>query len=193
MDKPNWWDPLVLRGGVPVNPKPDKGAAGQPNNPGARAVAYQDFGPEYADNFTVGVQWNGEHGAVGFPIACINHDDPDWGLAFCYEMQIWGGAYVLWAMGRRPDQIRVVRSAGRWKERTWRQARGRHAHVPRNGVQGNTVTCLANGNEILKSPIPKALVGSTTHGFGLDVNLVPGRPANFEVIDGPFVIAPQKP
>ena len=139
------------------------------------------------------MQWNGEHEAVGFPIACINHDDPDWGLAFCYEAQIWGGAYVLWAMGRRPDQIRVVRSAGGGKNAPG----GKHVEgTPmflEMRVQGNTVTCLANGNEILKSPIPKALVGSTTHGFGLDVNLVPGRPANFEVIDGPFVIAPQKP
>jgi hypothetical protein len=186
-DKANWWDPLEIRNAAPVNTDPDQGPIAQPDNAAGRAAAYQDFGRDYADNFNIRIHWNGKHQAVGFPIACINLKDPDWGLAFCYEPGILGGVYVLWAMGRQPSEIRVVKGA----------PGGKHvdgeAMILEMRVQGGTVTCMADGKEILKSPIPKALVGATTHGFGLDVNPVPGRPPNVEVINGPFVIAPLKP
>ena len=185
-DKRTWWDPVELRNAAPVNTNPDKGPIAQPNNAAGRVAAYRDFGRGYADNFTVGVWWNGKHQAVGFPIACINLENPDWGLAFCYEPQLFGGHYVLWALGRQPNQIRVVKVATGPKH-----ADGKPMFLEMR-VQGDKVKCLADGKEILESPVPKSLVGSTIHGFGLDVNPVPGRRPNVEVINGPFVLAPLK-
>jgi hypothetical protein len=188
-DHPNWWDPLELRNAAPVNTNPDKGAIGQPDNAAGRTAAYQDFGPDYADNFTIGTWWNGKHHAHGFPIACINLENPDWGLAFCYEPQIAGGVYVLWAMGRQPHQIKVVKGKG---AKGVKHMDGTPVFLEMR-VNGGAVTCLADGRQILTSPIPAALVGATVHGFGLDVNPVPARPPNVKVISGPFVIAPLKP
>lgn len=185
-DHHNWWDRLELHEAAPVNTNPDKGPIVQPNNAAGRVAAYRDFGPDYADGFSLGTWWNGKHHAVGFPIACINLDHPDWGLAFCYEPEIAGGIYVLWAMGRQPHQIRVVKGAPGGKH-----SDGTPIFLEMR-VKGDTITCLADGREILTSPIPAALVGATTHGFGLDVNPVPGRPPNVKVISGPFVIAPLK-
>jgi feruloyl esterase len=190
-DHPTWWDRLELHGGVPVNPDPDKGPIAKANNSGARGAAYRDFGPDYANDFTIGTRWNGKHHAVGCAVACINLDDPDWGLAFCYEPNIVGGVYVLWALGRRPDQIRVVKAAGDPKGK--KHVDGEPMLLEMR-VTGNVVTCLADGREILTSPIPPALVGSTTHGFVIDVNPVPDRPPHVEVISGPFHLArPRKP
>ncbi len=186
-DHPNWWDPLEIRKAAPVNTNPDKGPIVQPDNAAGRTAAYHDFGPAYADNFTIGTWWNGKHHAVGFPIACINLENPDWGLAFCYEPQIAGGVYVLWAMGRQPHQIRVVKSASGPKHTD-----GTRMFLEMR-VNGGSMTCMADGQEVLASPIPAELAGSTVHGFGVDVNPVPGRPPNVEVISGPFVIAPLKP
>ena len=59
-------------------------------------------------------------------------------------------------------------------------------------VEANKIACFADGKPILTSPIPPALVGSTVHGFGLDVNPAPGRPPDLEVINGPFTITPLK-
>jgi hypothetical protein len=186
-DHPNWWDPLELHDGAPVNTDPDKGPIVQPNNAAGRVAAYRDFGPQYADDTDIGVWWNGRHQAPGFPIACINLENSDWGLAFCYEPKIAGGVYVLWALGRSPDKIRVVKAAAGEKH-----ADGTPLFLSMH-VKGDAITCLAGDKVILTSPIPPALVGSTTHGFGLDVNPVPGRPTNVEVINGPFVIAPLNP
>ncbi|MEZ6082209.1 MAG: hypothetical protein R3C56_43000 [Pirellulaceae bacterium] len=69
---------LEIRKAAPVNTNPDKGPIVQPDNAAGRTAAYRDFGPAYADNFTIGTWWNGKHHAVGFPIACINLDNPDW-------------------------------------------------------------------------------------------------------------------
>ena len=59
-------------------------------------------------------------------------------------------------------------------------------------IRGRMVTCFADDGEILTTAIPEALADSTIHGFGLDVNPVPNRPPNVEVISGPFWIAPLK-
>jgi len=182
-DHPRWWDPIGLYQGSPVNTRPDLGPIAQPDNAGGRSAAYQDFGKEYGDNFRVGLTWNGKHHAPAGPLACINLDDPDWALTFVFEPEIYGGTYVLWAMGRQPHQIRVVAAKA-----------GKHANgVPQYfemRVRKGAVTCFADQDEILASPIPAGLVGATRHGFCLDVNPVPGRPANVEVIKGPFVLAP---
>jgi hypothetical protein len=189
-DHSKWWDPLELYEGTPVNTNPDQGPIAQPDNAAGRTAAYRDFGPESADNFTVGTWWNGKHHAVAAPVACINLDEPDWGLAFCYEPQIAGGVYVLWALGRRPNEIRVVKAGPGQKKEKHRDGVPMFLEMH---VRGENVTCLADGEEVLTSPIPEALRGSKTHGFCLDVNPVPGRPPRVKVIGGPFVIAPLKP
>jgi hypothetical protein len=179
-----WWDPLELRDGTPVNTHPDLGPIVQPNNSGGRASAYQDFGSTYADNFRIGIWWNGRHHAPGFPVACIDLNEPDWGLAFCYEPEIEGGVYVLWALGRRPDEIRIVDS-----KKGPSHVDGRPMCFEMH-VRASTISCFADDREILTAAVPEALAGSTIHGFGLDVNPVPDRPPNLEVISGPFSLTP---
>jgi len=183
----HWWDPLALFDESPVNTDPDKGKIGQPDNAAGRTAAYQDFGAAYADGFSVSTWWNGKHQAVAFPVVCISPEDPDWGLAFCYEPEIAGGVWVLWALGRQPHQIRLIRAGTL-------PGSAKHTDGTRMllemCVSGNTVTCLSDGKEILQHAIPAALRGSTMHGFGLDVNPVPGRPPNVHVLDGPFIIRP---
>lgn len=183
-DHPKWWDQIAIHQGKPVNVKPDQGKIAQPDNSGARCAAYQDFGPKYADNFSIGTWWNGKHEAVGCTTACVNLEHPDWGLAFCYEPLIAGGVFVLWAMGRRPNEIRVLKAGG--------SVGARHVNGTKMflemQVRGAEVTCLADEKEILKNEIPKPLLGSSIHGVIIDVNPSPGRPANKEVISGPFVL-----
>jgi hypothetical protein len=175
---------MGLRNGTPVNIQPDLGPIVQPDNSGGRASAYQDFGSTYADSFRIGIWWNGRHHAPGFPIACINLKEPDWGLAFCYEPEIQGGTYVLWALGRRPDEIRVVHSAAGPPH-----VDGKPMYFEMH-VKRAMASCFADDREILTAAIPEGLVGSTIHGFGLDVNPVPSRPPNQEVLCGPFSIIP---
>ena len=180
-DHKSWWDPMELRSYKPVNIDPDHGPIVQPRNSGGRAAAYKNFGEAYADRVRIGILWNGNHQAPGFPVACINHDDPNWGLAFCFEPDIAGGIYALWAMGRRPDQIKLLHS----KPGNHNDGQPMHFSLQ---VASGTITCFADDKEILAFPIPASLVGSGAHGFGLDVNPVPGRPPNIEVISGPFTI-----
>ena len=182
-DHPRWWDLLELRGHLPVNIRPDHGPIVQPDNSGGRASAYRDFGAAFSDDFSIGVSWNGRHQAPGCPVACINLEDPDWGLAFCYEPEIEGGAYILWALGRQPNNIRVVQSA-----KGPSHADGAPMYFEMQ-VHKGAVRCLADDGEILTAAIPPALVGSTIHGVLVDVNPVPGRLADVEVIDGPFTIS----
>ena len=180
-DHGEWWDPLEVRGKIPVNINPDRGPIVQPHNSGGRASAYRDFGEAFVDRIRIGILWNGNHQAPGFPIACINSEDPNWGLAFCYEPEIAGGIYALWAMGRRPDQIKLLHSEpGDHRD-------GQSVFFEMK-VSSDMVTCLADQKEILTYEIPAPLVGSSVHGFGLDVNPIPGRPPNVEVICGPFMI-----
>jgi hypothetical protein len=181
-DAPAWWDPLELRGGSPVNICPDPGPIASPTGSGARATAYRDFGTNFCNHFCISVLWNGNHKAPGFPVACINRNHPDFGLAFCYEAEFMGGAYVLWALGRQPDEIRILAGAkgGDHTDSTpmWHRMR----------IENDRVTCFADDKEILSSSIPEALRGSSIHGFGLDVNPMEGRPANVPVLGAPFVI-----
>ncbi len=181
-DQAVWWDPVELRSGSPVNIDPDPGPIALPTGSGARAGAYRDFGTQFSNHFCVAVLWNGKHQAPGFPIACINSSHSDYGLAFCYEPEFSGGAYVLWALGRQPNEIRIVAAAkgGDHIDGTpmW------HRMLIENG----RVTCFADDQKILSSLIPDALRGSVIHGFGIDVNPIAGRPPNVPVLGGPFVI-----
>lgn len=183
LENPSWWDPLELRNNSPVNTQPDQGPIVRPGNSGGRASAYRDFGTKFSDQFRLGIRWNGNHQAPAFPIACINADHTDWGLAFCYEPEIEHGVYVLWALGRRPDNIHIVKYA-----KGPDHSDGQSVLFEME-IDGTLVSCLVDGKRVLSTGIPEKLIGSHVHGFGLDVNPVPGRIADVEVIDGSFAIS----
>jgi hypothetical protein len=168
------WHPGFYGCGDFTNLEPDLGAIMQPNNSGARCGIYQESNDS---DVTVTATWSGDHSAgVGAPMVCVNPNDDDFGLAFVYEYELFGGTYVLWAMGRQPDDVRVVFAVN---------DPGHIDGAPIElavRVSGSTVTCFADGGEILEDEVPLGLRASTMHGLAIDVNAAPGRSADLPVI-----------
>lgn len=177
----SWWDRCGIHNGWFTNLNPDQGAIAQPNNSGARCAVYQETGRA---NITVTTTWAGNHGGgVGGPMVCVDPDDNDFGLCFLYEYDLFDGTWVLWAMGRQPDDLRVVASLN-----------DPDAHVDEVDmvvsmvVDDGEVRCYADDVLKITEDIPAGLVGSTLHGIAVDVNAAVGRPANLPVIQAPYTI-----
>ena len=179
-----WWDKCGIVDGYITNLDPDQGAIGQPDNSGARGGLYYDTG--YV-NTSVTVRTTGYRtvDGGGAPLVCINPDAPELGLTMYYEPDfVFGqGFWVLWNLGRQPSDISVISS---FQEDI---ADGTPLEIEMV-VGGDTVYCYGNGELKITSTIPVALQGSTLHGISIDVNSVPGRPANLPVIEYPPTVRP---
>ena len=178
----SWWDQvgIITSDGNTyyTNPNPDQGAAGQPNNSGARGCAY------YTTGFTdvsVEVTWKGLPSAQAGPVVCINPNDDKFGLALYYEdFGDYGYKYVLWNLGQEPNEITIAATASA------------PTHTPgvpvvlKMEVVGRFLTCYVDGSAIslvrnaAGPPAASAtydiqtyaagLYGSTLHGISIDVN-----------------------
>lgn len=175
----NWWNPAGISGGYYTNLAPDGGAIAQPDNPGGRAALYIETG---AEEVTVSCTWNGVHaGGVGGPMACVVPSATEFGLSFVYEHDLFSGTWVLWELGRQPDDVAALATANE---------PGAHS----DGVdielsiqiRGTQVTCFAGGVSKIVSTVPVALRGSTLHGVAVDVNAVTDRPPNLPVLAAPL-------
>ena len=51
-EHPKWWDQFKLLDGVPITPDPDTGRIAQPENSGARAAFYREFGSDFKSNIS---------------------------------------------------------------------------------------------------------------------------------------------
>jgi len=179
----NYWDVGGIVDGFYTNTNPDQGAIAQPDNPGGRCAFYEDTGAVDVD---VSVLWPGNYSTQGNcgPIVCINPDVAAFGLCFYYEQLLFGGVYVVWLLGRQPSDI-TIHAFGAI-------GAGEHAEGDplelKMSVRGDTVYCYANGNYRMACVIPAALQGSTLHGVSIDVNGVPGRPANLPVAVAPHTV-----
>jgi len=157
----NWWNPCGIADGYFTNLAPDSGATGQPDIPGARAGLYEDTG---IVNASVELTWNGvDHVGAG-PAACINPDADDFGLGLWFENNIYGGVVALWALGRRPSDIRLIATA---------PDAGYYSGQPivlRMDVTGDIVKCYRDGDLMITETVPAELAGSAIHGLSVDVN-----------------------
>lgn len=169
----SWWDRIGVVGGYWTNLDPDQGAAQQPDNSGARCAAWAETG---SADVTVAVTWPGttDTGSAG-PMACIAPDADEFGLSFTLE-PIYGGVWVLWEMGRQPDDLTLIATS---------TAISHTPGTPRllsMTVTGSVVTCRVDGAVLFVEDIPEPLQGSTLHGAAVDVNAVAGRPANLPAL-----------
>lgn len=178
----NWWNPMGVVSGHYANLAPDDGTPGQPDVPGARAALYQETG---ISEVTVSVTWPGVHAnGVGGPMVCVNPDADEFGLAFVYEHDLFSGTWVLWEMGRQPDDVAVLGSQN-----------DPGGHTDETAVQlsievrGTQATCRVDGVSKIVATIPVALQGSTIHGVIVDVNAVTDRPPNVPVLQAPYTFS----
>lgn len=180
----NWWNPAGIVNGYFTNLAPDAGAAGQPNHPGGRASLYRETG---ITDVTIAVTWSGVHdGEQGGPMVCVTPSATEFALGFAYEPAIFGGAWVLWQLGRQPDNINALASVS--------DPGGHTDGVPvvlSMEVTGTQVVCKADGVvKISAQTIPAALQGSTKHGVWVDVQAYgPPRVGNLPIVQVPAVIS----
>lgn len=175
----NWWNPAGIVSGHYTNLAPDDGAIAQPDVPGGRAALYMET---EAEDVTVSCTWNGVHaGGVGGPMACVVPSATEFALNFVYEHDLFSGTWVLWELGRQPDDIAALATFNEPGSHT----DGADVELTIR-VRGTEVTCLAGGVSKIVTTVPLSLRGSTLHGVALDVNAVTDRPPNLPVLLAPF-------
>lgn len=179
----DWWNPCGVHNGYWTNLAPDQAPIMQPDAPGGRAAAVQ--ATPWRD-VEVTVTWPGVHAdGAGGPIIHAEGTEFHGGLAFCCEPELLGGLWVLWGIGLQPDGIVLLGAASA------------AAHVDGTPVvlgislAGETVTCTVDGTPVIVEDFPHDDDDSLHfHGVVVDVNGVPGRPANVPVLVDDLTITP---
>jgi hypothetical protein len=165
-----------------VNLNPDDFPQGDNAGPGGRAGLYQDIG---TNNYTITYtqEFNAVAGAYvqSAPLVCIDLDDPRFGLALWYESQLYGGAWVVWEIGRLPEDIVVHTNAdtgiacaeldiGLIPDDVYTQLEIKMV------VANGRIQAYGNGVLQFDFPIPAGLLGSTLVGMSIDIGFDPARP-----------------
>lgn len=182
-DFPDWWNPCGIVNGHWTNLAPDDAPIMQPDAPGGRSMAVMVT--PWAD-VEVTVTWPGVHAdGAGGPIIHAEGTEFHGGLSFCYEPDLFAGLWVLWGIGLQPDEVVLL------------AASGSPAHVDGTPVvlgislAGETVTCTVDGAPVIVEEFPHDDAGPMHyHGVVVDVNAVPGRPANLPVLVDDLTITP---
>jgi hypothetical protein len=185
----NWFNPCGIVNGHYTNLNPDNEQAALRDNPGGRAYMFRETG---AANVTLEVVWPGVHSEDGLAyhgecgiLACVDLANPAYGMGFNYESGF--GAWVLWgAVGREPYNIAMAGySILDAQSEAWPSGTPATLRVE---ISGSSIVCKVDGVIKCSATIPAALVGMTKHGVYVDVNRVPGRPANLPGLVAPFTV-----
>ncbi len=179
------WNKAGIFNGYFTNLEPDQGTAATNGNPGARAVLVQDAGQYEVE---VSAIWTGDYKCPSGPVAAINLADSDFGVNFCFEPTLDVGfgplpSWVLWRLGRRPDQIKllaVTNATGQHTENTPVELKLR--------IQNHVATGFVDGVSRVTGSVPSTLRGHTYVGVNMDVNPYTPRPKNVACLVSPATI-----
>lgn len=181
---PDWWNRIGLNAeGNWANLDPDDAPIMQPDAPGGRSALIVATPWK---NVTVTCTWLGDHSkGVGGVLAHAEGSESHGGLSFCREPDLFGGLWVLWAIGTFPDEIYVIAATSGPPH-----ADGTPAVLGITTI-GSQVICTVDGEEVLSEIVPHGPGNSLHyHGLVIDVNTVPGRPAGLSVFADDLSITP---
>lgn len=173
----DWWCAQGIVNGYWTILNPDDNPPMQTDAPGARSCFFEEYG---MSDVAIEATYVGHpESVIGGPLFCVNPDDNDFGLVYCYESGLFDGTHVLWQVGRRPDQVSVLASFA--EPFAYAPEDPKHYRVT---IEAGEVTCYCNGEEKLTATVPAGLLGATKHGVELDINSIANpRPKNLPLVE----------